>query len=456
MAEGARADAGGGGLKGNMDSEESEKDVEAATRAPGTEDPVSLVERFLVGAVGNGDSSIEPPSQAVVSEAVRVLRNDRERAIDFASVVGLGAALNEGSLSEKAYELTRKLIKVDEEGALLGIVLSWIHVGETRPEDSRVLQVFTGSRGFPFFMLLDSLPAFITQTEIEVKLLGLFLRNVRSTVGDDLGGAEFWNALNALAKQRPESAVQLFHLWLAEPLDDDSISMCALILGTLRATGSEHTEALDLLTRSSLKLEFRRVFIRSWITTDRIGTIEDSQFSDILSLAESGSRGDLLEIFNFLRLALPRPERSDVSFSHGVSWIRENLPSDPEDNLRHQIIDLSLSCDARADRLGTAPLRSIIAATLPIPPEFKGTWEVLGRLLAQLLGRDRSAGLTLLREVSQADRNGVSTRLDDEESWVEFFEVLNTVDCEDIVASFLSSSDADDRKMGFSLFGRLE
>lgn len=92
-----------------MDSEESEKEVKAATGAPRAEDPLSLVERFLVGAVGDGDSSIEPPSQAVVSQAVRVLRNDRERAIDFASAVGLGAVLNEGTLSEKAYELTRKL-----------------------------------------------------------------------------------------------------------------------------------------------------------------------------------------------------------------------------------------------------------------------------------------------------------------------------------------------------------
>jgi hypothetical protein len=439
-----------------MDSQESDKDVEATTRAPGAEDPLSLVERFLVGTVGDGDSSIEPPSQAVVSEAVRALRNDRERAIDFASAVGLGAALNEGTLSEKAYQLTRKLIKIDEEGALLGVVLSWIHAGETRPEDSRVLQVFTGSRGFPFFMLLDSLPAFITQTEIEVKLLGQFLRNVRSTVGDDLGGAGFWNALKALAKERPESAAQLFRLWLSEPLDDDSTSMCALILGTLRATSSEHSEALDLLTRSSLKLELRRVFIRSWITTDRIATIEDGQFSHILSLAESGSRGDLLEIFNFLRLALPRSERSDVSFSYGVSWIRENLLSDPEDILRHQIIDLSLSCDARADQLETTPLRSIIAATLPIPTEFKGTWEVLGRLLAELLGRDRSAGMALLREVSQADRKGVFSQFDNEESWVELFEVLKRVGCEDVVVSLLSSPDTDDRRMGFALFGRLE
>jgi len=442
-------------VKVDMDAEESDKDVDAATGGTEAEDPVSIVERFLVGAVGDGDSSIKP-SQEVVSEAVRALRNDRELTLEFISAIGLGAALEEGTFPEKTYEISRKLRRLDPEKALLGVVLSRIHEGEDRAEDSRVLELFTGTRHIPFFMMLEVLPAFVSATEIEAKILNTFLKKVRRVLGDDGVNAGFWNALEALARNRPLIAVQTLRLWLLEPLDEDSTSMCALILGALRVADCEDSEALDTLTRESIKLEFRRVFIRSWITTDRIATIEDVQFSDILGLAESGSRGDSLEIFNFLRLALPRSERSDVSFSHGIVWICENFPSDPEDYLRHQIIDLSLSCDARAERLGKAPIRSIIPLTLPIPSEFKGTWEVLGRLLAELLGRDRSAGLALLREVSQADRKGVSSQFDNEESWVELFEVLKRVGCEDVVGSLLSSPDTDDRRMGFALFGRLD
>ena len=95
-------------MKVDMDAEESDKDVDAATGGTEAEDPVSIVERFLVGAVGDGDSSIKP-SQEVVSEAVRALRNDRELTLEFISAIGLGAALEEGTFPEKTYEISRKL-----------------------------------------------------------------------------------------------------------------------------------------------------------------------------------------------------------------------------------------------------------------------------------------------------------------------------------------------------------
>ncbi|MCB1085494.1 MAG: hypothetical protein KDM63_00490 [Verrucomicrobiae bacterium] len=437
-----------------MIMEEAEQPPEKREPSAGTDldDVRQRLRTALLREESSEDSTISPEA---VKNAYDSLEANPEELDKLVQSLEIRDVIPNGTLIETLAKAANSLESIPETHRLIGLI--WAHVFTKSPkeEQSVILDGFLNIQPrFEFFTLLYSLPEFIGRTEIAPEQLADYLLRVREIVANDMASSGFWESLVELAKVQPEKAAQTLACWLGNDLDDDLITMAGSILGTLRHTDPRYVEKTDDKLRSHPNASLRKVFLRSWATTDNFRILSDEQFQTVIDAPSDAE--DRREIFNFLRCVLPKEGRSNSSFCRGIQWIHENLPAETDDFVRHHTIRLSKECDARCESHGVEPLRSLIPRLIPIPSGHSFTWYLLDELMSALLDRDSEAARNFLTELLAWDHDGILRSLESSDHFPTFTKALGeSVHAAPLIEELLSSLQHAERRLGFSLFHRL-
>lgn len=309
-----------------------------------------------------------------------------------------------------------------------------------------------------FFSALHALPAFLRQCSMDSHVLAIWLLGVRKTLGNDWASKPFWDSLQILSEVFPNAALEVAQHISASSLEDDAITIAAVILGHLRLSNPAPIGLSDFEGTLSVHQDINRrlIFHRSWITSGLREPLSDQQFADTLGRMTSGTREEINEAFNFIRCLLPQESTSDESFALSMGWLHKHTTNTVPEFWKHFVLSLATTIFDRW--MSTGHLRSepppydLAIAIQPILPENKGTWRELEKLLIALLQADQAEFRRILFGLAQTNPVGLLQHLRSFDEFTELSSALRLSDGADVITEAILSHDDAVRNLGFTLF----
>lgn len=304
-----------------------------------------------------------------------------------------------------------------------------------------------------FFTPLHSLPHFVKHSGIPSGVLSDWLVQVRERMGESYAEG-FWEGINALALCRPQQAVEVLTLWIANRPSEIIIPMAVTLLAALRAVEPPLVAGLEQQLSGHPDEMRRVVFHRSWTVFNQTGKISTQTYKSLIERMSSGTPAEHDEAFRFVRCSLERPDIADEKFAFGIRWMHAHAPVNSSDEWLHWSLHLALVCDDRAAQMGLPLFREMLPRLLPIPEKNKGTWRELQSLLVHLLKSNPAAFETFLFEITCQDRNGISFQFS-EMGCFSNLSVLLRKNAQQLVINALTSLSEPIRHLGLTIFNHL-
>lgn len=358
------------------------------------------------------------PGACLVSDsnliaAAEFIAADEQAAVRLISRLFPSGVPTDSAFYTGLYELERH-IGFSQQTALLAGEVS-VHALKKMNENQRreVLNAVVEA-GHRFFEALRSLPTVITKIRFEPEFVIPWLLRVRQRIGNDMAQGDFWRTVETWSLKHSDDALVGLQQLVGSSLDDDTISIAASILGSLRIawetkspSDSGHALENSLLTHTDVQR--RLVFHRSWINTGWKRTLIADEFATCLARMSAGTEPERAEAFNFLRCLLPNDYISPESLLHGANWLSANSNSSLPDNSKHWVVNVAHTV-VRRTNAGVTVLKAVcdaLVAIQPVPTKNAGTWKDLEGLLVDLLEHDFPQFESLLFRLLDANADGV-------------------------------------------------
>src|SRR5207249_903280 len=128
------------------------------------------------------------------------------------------------------------------------------------------------------------------------------------------------------------------------------------LIGCLRASQASVPGLSDLINalRDHHHVDRRLIYHRSWITLGLQRPLTKREFSDAIDRMSIGTKEEVDEAFNVIRVLLPLDTISDESFLLGLRWLHDRTTSAVSDFWKHFVIQLARQLHTRWQLIGKA------------------------------------------------------------------------------------------------------
>jgi hypothetical protein len=324
-----------------------------------------------------------------------------------------------------------------------------------------LLNSFTGENSRSFFVGLYALPTLLQSISLPADFLADWIIAIRTRLGNDGASSGFWSGLQSLSRAFPETALEVASILSSNPVDENTITVAANLIGHLRAAQASVSGLSGLLSRlrNHQHVDRRLIYHRSWITLGLQRPLADNEFSDAIDQMSLGTKEEVDEAFNVIRVLLPLEAISNESFLFGLQWLHERTTGSVSDFWKHFVIQLARQLHTRWQIIGKAagipPCTDLVLAALPIRDDRKGTWHELEELLVFLLDNDRSVFRRLLLDLAAKDSEALAKRFRSRDEFHEITTKLASAGGAEFVVDALLSDEGSIRHIGFALFEAL-
>lgn len=362
----------------------------------------------------------------------------------------------------------------------------WAHVLRELSEEKglELLSLLLEDDRQGFWSAVRCLPTFCGLVELPPEFAATWFHNLGTRVAGDWAGGGFYDAVCRYAETSPGSALAIFERYLSGRLEDLTVHLAGLLLGTVRAksipgqSDAASVRRWDRSLQRSTSIQERLIYDKSLVSSFNLGTVSIRKLRAKLEKMLAGTPEEVSEAFDVVGRCL-RKDRSDTAFIRfAFKWYRQNVsPAIPDYAKYHLVNSLWLLCSSKdvPDRTSLmARAGDLLVMIQPIPKEHHGTWQELESYLVMVLESDHTefervfvrliksnaAGMselvrkgTLLKgELRSRDVARLVTRLllsVDDDEW----QIAKSLFSDDIVACFSDDvlAEAEERELEMAL-----
>lgn len=420
-----------------------------SSKVKGSKLPQGL-KRFQNLVIGRSEDKSELKLDTL-EQILSEISSSRQNSTKLSEAIGFHHAAKEAKLFALINEAQKKLPNHVITFEILGRL--WASAFEPLSEVEREACYAELTAGFNFFRGIEGLSGFLISGTLSSGELSQLLPRLRHRLGEDMYTAPFWNGLQSLAEIHPATTLAILETWRRADIDEERLTMSSCLLGTLRVNSgaSEGFIQLEASLRNSENPKQRQIYLRSWLTTDGISSLGNSQFFEFLEEADTASTAEMSEAIRFLRCCLPREQRNIETFRTGIEWIFSKKNAVQAAHDQFFIIKIFQENHARCtkDKLGN--LSEVLCNLLPINEDHSGSWREIEKALLLLHDTDFEAFRCVLFSLAETNGEVFSGLFRGRRSFQNLEHALSGSP-QDLVFNALSSKDGNVRKLGFTLF----
>jgi hypothetical protein len=302
-----------------------------------------------------------------------------------------------------------------QEAALLAAEIS-VQALSKMEENARhqVLKSLVVDRGRCFFEALRPMPTVITKIRFSPDFVMPWLLLVRQRLGGDLMQGDFWRTVQAWSSEHPDDALVGLRRLIDSSLEDDTISIAACILGSLRvgweskSPSPDGCRLEDGLQRHT-DINRRLVFHRSWINTGWQRKLTTVEFITCLTRMSKGRGEERAEGFNFFRHLVQGDNITPEALLYGSNWLAENSNPSIAEGSKYWVVNTTniLVGQKRAQGAVLKALFDSLVAIQPVEIKNAGIWQQLEAVLVSVLQSGDGQFAELLIRLVDANPDGM-------------------------------------------------
>jgi len=343
----------------------------------------------------------------------------------------------------------------------------WVHAYNSMvPVDQKkLLQSLLNDHVGGFWSAIHALPEFCSQIKLEPAFASTWFLELAKRVKDDLAGGDVFKAIGEYAFHHPEIGLKVFEVYISGSLDELSLSLAAILLGTVRSRVShdqvrkESVNKWDNDLQNNPKTTWRLCYYRSLISSFDLGTLTIDELNDKLSKMLAGTPEEVSEAFNTVYHCLlgKLTDRGFVKFA--LDWFSKNVSSNISDMAKYYVVSsMWRLCNMKGNELkliAVADANKLLVAVQPIPKNNLGTWRQLEYFLVDRLRENLQSFEDIFTSLVAANSEGLSAILqEDQFSYLK--SEMPKYSIETILTNFVLSPDSGKRMIGNLLFQQLK
>ena len=316
-----------------------------------------------------------------------------------------------------------------------------------------------------FWSAIHSLPEFCSQIKLEPSFATSWFLDLAKRVKGDLAGGDVFTAIGKYAYHHPEMGLKVFEEYIAGSLDELSLSLASILLGTVRSkvchdkVKKEPVTKCDNDLQNSPKTTWRLCYYRSLISSFDLGTLPTDELDDNLSKMLAGTPEELSEAFNVIYHCLLGKLANSDFVKFAMNWFSKNTSSRISDSAKYYVVSsMWRLCDVKSNEsrlVNVADANKILVAVQPIPNNNLGTWRHLEYFLVDRLRENLQSFEDIFTSLVAANSEGISAMLqDDQFSYLK--SEMPKYGIESMLTNFVLSPDSGKRMIGNLLFQQLK
>ena len=399
-----------------------------------------------------------------IKKEIQYLEANKERVVELLNIL----FAEEIKVREEFYETLSKIpICLEFEKSsyqLMGIL--WGEAYQRVPSDSResFLDLWMDKEVFQFWDYISALPTFLACVEVPAVVASNWFLKIGNAVSGNLAGGSFLRGVENYAFNFPSAGLAVFEQYIKDGFDDTRLRLAAIILGALRAksvqekTSEEVVNKWDVKLKTSLKIELRRCYYRSWRTFFERGGVPIDELRSVLDVAMEGTKEEQEEAFDVVRhLCLGQIGEEFSCFV--LQWLTKHVSPELSPDAKLSVVDMVSRLRDYQGRdkplIDTADSTKLILGIQPIEKKYTGIWKEVEGYLVHRLFENTSCFGELLKQIAEKNPETLIELFRDHE-FEHLVSKMDRVGMSQFITDCLFSKSNTIRRLGNILFEQIK
>jgi hypothetical protein len=343
----------------------------------------------------------------------------------------------------------------------------WIEAyeGLTKPDGDRLLNSLLEQGPSGFWIVIESLPIFLSKLNIGSGFATSWFVALAKKVSGNLAGGGFFRAVEVHALAFPESGLQIFENYVRGQVDDSTLHLGAILLGSLRSNpglGSNEQAAMkdwEIRLPNDPRTTHRLIYYRSLIASFSRGVTSLKELFDALDKAASGVAEEIVEAFRILNTC-SYDNRADATFTRlAFDWFRKhassNIPAAAKHHLVNTLETLSSNRNEKMNLTQIKEANTLLVAVQPLPVDNLDAWRSLEYYMVKEWHQDDKLFIEFIGELAESNVEGLTQQFR-ERRLQHLSSELSMTDTSALTTRLLLSPSDKKRALGWILFEEIE
>lgn len=361
-----------------------------------------LLASLRASLIAAADRDLPPQNLMIEASSIKAVECRPELLSRIVDQVFQTQSSDRDSFYESLGRLNHILPFGSEGRTILGLV--WQAALLRLPEDEREskLEEFPRNEDGAFFGLLEALPIVLRKIRLSPARALPWFRRIRVVLGEDLCNRGYWCGIDAWTETDPVNARDVLDKISEHFPDDDTLSLGARILATLRRQGADcHRKVgmaeIEQTWPTHPESTKRLLHHRSWVETCRWKEISDDDVARLLQRLDAAGPEEVGEGFTFIRFLLNLGKTPPASIDLMIKWLRSHVTAKaPPMWIFTACMAARVAIKDGAPIWKSEHLEALLQLVLdcqPIPEGHAGTWAEIDQLIIALF-KDSTADTT--------------------------------------------------------------
>lgn len=420
---------------------------------------LKIAEAIAKGTKEPEIQQIVKQSESEIKKEIDFLIANRDKALDVVKILFPAGIPINPAFYKKLKQINQFFGFQSLAYPLTGLI--WVESYKLLPthDAENLLMLLASDENVNFFMIIPSLPFFLSQTELTPDFAATWFHSLSKKVANDLAGGGVFQGIENYAYSFPDSGLRTFQKYIAQGIDQSNLHISAIILGALRASADAGFFQKDIVEKwdneliQSPRTELRLCYYRSWLISCWRGSLSIDELEAKLNHMAESTQEEITEAFNILYRCLLGNLKNSQFISFACRWFQQNIKNNISELAKYYVVhSVFMLTDAIKENLiDASEADKLIIKVQPISTDSEGIWEDVEHYLVSRLQNDEKSFYNLLLQIAEVNSAAVFNRFRNND-FEYLVSELQKAGIGDYVTEMIISGDKIRRNLGFILF----
>lgn len=347
---------------------------------------------------------------------------------------------------------------------ILGRVLTDAYQRLSQQDGENLLELLPSDH-HTIFLVLPSLPAFLSHTVLRDEFVAAWFLTLAGKVSGDLAGGPFFEGVYEYAVHFPGEGLKVLETYKRDKFEGRRLDLAAIILGGIRICvdqGKIEKPKIGLIEdkfRRHPNISYRRCFNRSWIGYVKGGTVSAEVLLSALTEMMEWTVDDIDDAFWVLAQCTSSRVGDPLFLEMAIKWFRQRATPDLPQGARATIVNLGIRLIEKTKIPGSgvtgADIDTLLLAIQPVTKDQQNILRTFELYLVERLKDDKKEFEAFLRELASRS-SGYLSELIEGNQFNSLVSKLSNAEPRALITNLILSEKIFERRLGMALLEKIQ